>query len=268
MTLAEAWQLFAWSWLAAGAAAVGLALIGVATVARGQVLRVPAVAQATAAAAAVALLAGAHADALTNPWIGRLSTIAAAVVATVCLRRAGALADAWLLLAAGAASPLLLGQLPHGRAELDRVLFSSLLGADCTDALLTAGFAAATVTVAALCRRTLVAVLIDPVAARAHGLEVGRWDLGLAVWTGLGIGLVGGTAGALFTAAVLILPAMTARVMCRTTGAALVAAPVIALVAVALGEIIALTADLPPGQTMVAVLALLAALAAAGRRGS
>lgn len=174
--------------------------------------------------------------------------------------------NGWLFLAAGAATPLLLVHSPHGLAEVQHLVTSSLIGATWAD---TAAFAVLlVVVVGALVRyeSTLRLVLLDPGFAAEVGVRVARWHILIGVMTGIAIGSALRVAGLLFVAGCLVLPALAARRMVSTTGAVAVVAPLLALGCTLIGTVVAHVADLPLGQVVVALLSVTVVLAHLLRR--
>jgi ABC-type Mn2+/Zn2+ transport system permease subunit len=266
LTAALVWSLFGWAWLAAVAAAAALAPLGVAAVARGQPVRPLALAQVGAAAVAGMLWLGAQAEALADPWLHLALAAGAGAAAAWAMRRAGVLADLGVILGLSALVPLLLAKLPHGRADLERIQWSSLLTASGVDAGVLGATAVLILAALLVWKRSIVAWIVDPQGAQAHGVACQRWDTGQALATGAVIGAALGAIGALATAGLVVLPAVIARCWCRSTASALIAAPLIAVGATAAGLLLSWTADVPPGQTVVGVLAGIACLAAGTRR--
>jgi ABC-type Mn2+/Zn2+ transport system permease subunit len=169
--------------------------------------------------------------------------------------------NGWLFLAAGAATPLLLVHSPHGLAEVQHLVISSLIGATWSD---TAVFAVLLIVVVGALLRygsSLRLVLLDPGFAAEVGIRVARWHILIGLMTGIAIGSALRVAGLLFVAGCLVLPALTARRMVATTGAVAVVAPALALGCTLLGTVVAHAADLPLGQVVVALLSLTVLLA-------
>jgi len=149
---------------------------------------------------------------------------------------------------------------------VESVLFGSLLaitGADIARAAVVAVLAAAAVGLGA---RRLASVTFDRRWAGAAGVRAGAVDLGL-------LGLVAATAvvalpivGSLLVSGLLVLPAATARVLCRSVYAMLPTAVAICAAEVVAGLVVARELDAPPGAVTCAVAGVVFAAAVVGDR--
>ncbi|MCA9557064.1 MAG: metal ABC transporter permease, partial [Myxococcales bacterium] len=164
---------------------------------------------------------------------------------------------AWIWLACSAGSVLLLAHSPHGTEEVETLMFSTLIGASELDlyvfgtALLLAAVAAARWSAPLLLTAT------DLQTARALGLPA-TWITRATAWmTGLGIGLALHATGTLFTFGYLVLPALTARHVCRRMRSMLWVAPSLAIATSMVAFVLAHGADLPPAQVAVMAQAAL-----------
>lgn len=255
----QAWSLFASSWISAWLLAPLLAIVGVAVVARGAVFQGVATAQASTAAVAAMLVL-----AQVLPWCGTSWAVAAAslfvavgasVIATT--GRSGEAANGWLFLAAGAATPLLLVHSPHGLAEVQHLVTSRLIGATMSDASIFAILLMSVIVVLTRIGPQVRLVLLDREAAADLGLRIAHWQVGVGIAIGVVIGLGLRVAGLLFVAGCLLLPALAATQMVRTTKGVLWCAPAVAIIAAMSGTILAHVLDFPLGQVVVALLALI-----------
>lgn len=261
--LVAAWPLFAQSWITAWLVAPLLGLIGIALVARGAIFQGVATAQAATAAVATMLVTAQAVSWCGEPWAVSAAAMLVAVIASVLAfsGRSSEVTNGWLFLAAGAATPLLLVHSPHGLAEVQHLVTSSLIGATWSDTVVFA--ALLTVVVVALVRYgpVLRMVLLDPGFAAEIGIRVSRWHVLIGLMTGIAIGSALRVAGLLFVAGCLVLPALAARRWVSTTSAVAVLAPVLALGCTLLGTVVAHVGDLPLGQVVVALLSLTVVLA-------
>jgi ABC-type Mn2+/Zn2+ transport system permease subunit len=257
-----AWPLFGNAWLAGLLLAVLLPLLGVILVARDQVFLAAAIGQAGTLGIAFATWLGAsvatagHTDALALPAALAFAVLAAGL-ATRSGVRGGEQAqarEAFAFLLGGAGSMLLLARHPHGLAEVQRLMFSSLLGASALDAALAGAGAAAAVLACAVAGDRLLLWTFDPTTAQALGTNARAWARGVALAAGLAIGFGIHCAGLLFTFGVTVLPALVARRVARTMHGTLALAPVLGVIATAAGLVAAHALDLPPGQVVVALL--------------
>jgi len=96
-------------------------------------------------------------------------------------------------------------------------------------------------------------VSFDRDAAATLGLRAGAWDLLLFLTLGIVIALSIHAVGALITTTLLIIPAATALLLVRRLRPAMLLAPILGAVAVALGLRLSLVQDLPPSALIVVV---------------
>jgi zinc transport system permease protein len=256
--LFDAWQLFAESWISTWLLAPLLAVVGVAVVARGAVFQGVATAQASTAAVAAMLVLAQAVPWCGTPWAVAAASLVVAVGASVSATtgRSGEAANGWLFLAAGAMTPLLLVHSPHGLAEVQQLITSSLIGATMTEVWLFGGLLIGVVLALLRIGPRVRLVLLDRELAADLGMNVICWQAIIGVVVGVVVGLGLRVAGLLFVAGCLLLPALAAVQVCRTTSAVIWWAPLLATLAALFGTVIAHLLDLPPGQVVVAILAL------------
>jgi ABC-type Zn uptake system ZnuABC Zn-binding protein ZnuA/ABC-type Mn2+/Zn2+ transport system permease subunit len=150
-------------------------------------------------------------------------------------------------------------------ANVETLLFGSLLLIDGGDIVLAALAAGATVVFAALLGQRWLAAGFDPGAAPA--LRVGGRALDVAL---LGLIALATTAalsavGALLVAALFVVPALTARLFCERMWAWQLASVALVAVEGILGLWLSVKTDAPPGATIAVVAGAAFALAATGR---
>ena len=269
MSFWASWSLFADTWLSSWLAATLLGLLGVAVVAREQVFLGAAMAQAATAATALALFFGASARSLAALHLaGPLAVIAASAVALITGRGRGHRESqvALVFLACTALSLLLVAKLPHGLQEVQRLVASSVVGASRSDTVVLGALLLLSTGLAGWRRRELVTWLIDPAFAGAVGIPLQRWNVFLALLLGAAVGWSLQVAGMLFALGCLVLPALAARALVREQGTAAVVAPLLGLGGAVIGSMAAHAYDLPPAQSIVALLALMTILAQGWRR--
>ena len=266
------WALFHNAYLAGWLIAVLLALLGVVVVTRDQIFLGAAVSQASVLGIAVAVCLGslpAVADCTwcnddwTHTLAGGAFAIAGSLLAgTATLRReTHESLTGWVFLTSSCFAVLLLAHSPHGMDEINRLLASTIIGADFDDVVI---FAAAVVIVAGVTARLhapLRLVLMDREMASAVGVPVAAWDRGLAIALGAAIGLAIHVSGVVYSFGCLVMPALVAKNLSREVGQMFWVSPLVALAAAVGGFVLANDYDLPPAQAAVALLcvALLAA---------
>ena len=201
-----------------------------------------------------------------------LGTLAVALVMAVTV--AGLSARGW-------AVDTTLGVLAHGalaiglvaisfvkgvHVSLEAYLFGDILAVTTQDLAAVWGGSLAVLALVAWRWQALVLTTLDPDLARASGLNPDRerlWlTLALAVVIAVAIKLV----GALLIAALLIIPAATARALSRSPEQMAALASGIGALAVVAGLTLSLQADTPAGPSIAAMAAALFALAALRRR--
>lgn len=263
------WPLFSNTYLTGWLLAVLLSMLGVYVVARDQIFVGAAIAQSSTLGIALSMVAtsclpGLHLHALgelTTVWAVIFACVAAYVMSLAFGRRESHEAvAAWIFLAGGSWSVLLVAHSPHGLDEILRLVSSSLIGATTRDVLLYAGLTLATAAGLIRYHRPITLLAVDPAMAAAVGLHPRRWSTGLALWLGLVVGCSIRSAGLLFTFGCLVLPALTAKSLVRELRPLFLVAPVLALITAVAGFVLAHRYDFPPAQATVGLqTALLAA---------
>lgn len=199
----------------------------------GLVIAGPAGAPPLLCAAAAALLFGASLD--------RLSRAA---------RLAFDAATALLLVAMLALGIVLASDVFNSGAQVDQLLFGSLLAIGNDELAVTAGVLALTAALAMRFRRSWVAGGFESASSRALGLPVAVAD-----WVLIGLIAVAVVAaldaiGALLVGAILVIPAATARLIAPSVRSLELTATAIALVQGFAGLLLAYELDVPPGATI------------------
>lgn len=251
---AGGWDLFGWSYVAALGAAVVLGFLGVVVVTRGQVFLAAAVAQAS--------LLGLALDARWGWGQPMACAVVISGLAAMVMARSGRgrgvlgpeEAGGWLFLVCASLTPLVLAGQPVGLREIQALMSSSILGAEASDAVVMLVLAMMAVGVGMVAGRKLVLLVTDPTMAAAVGMGVGLWWTGLAVGVGLTTGLCLQQQGMLFTFGCLVLPPLVARNVSATTARMFWMSPLVGVVGTVAGLGVAHRVDLPPGQTIVALL--------------
>lgn len=264
----DSWALFHNTYLVGWLSSILLAMVGVLVLAREQVFLSAAVAQASGFGIALGMWLGGLEPmlSLSLAWLRSdafLSAMAVALAVTAALAagRTGGMTqlgaqaiNGWVFLAAASGSTLILAHSPHGLEEIQRLLSSSLIGADRTDVWLFAGLVIVTALALTRFHRQILLTAMDPLLAAAIGVRVRLWSIVTAGWLGLVVGLAMRSTGMLYTFACLVLPAMLAKLVCREVRAMFGAAALAAFVAASIGFLIANQYDYPPAQMTVALL--------------
>jgi ABC-type Mn2+/Zn2+ transport system permease subunit len=261
------WPLFAESYISGWCIAALLSMIGVVVVGRDQIFIGAAVSQASTLGVAVAMVAASAAHVhLEAEDDARMTLTAAAFAVGAALatawrseRRSESheAVTGWVFLASASGAILVVAHSPHGLEEVHRLLASSILGATALDVAMIAGLAAATALGIAVLHRPLRLLMLDPEMAAAVGMKVGAWNLALAAWLGLCLGVCLHVSGMLYGFGCLVLPAMAARNLCRRVGPMFWLSPLLAVACSSAAFVIANAYDDPPGQMAVALMALM-----------
>ena len=255
------WPLFGSSYLVGWLIALVLALCGVIVVAQRQVFLGVATAQASSLGIAVALWLAQterlfdHHDLHGTPLV---FGIAFAVLASLLTSRrlAHETADAvgaWVFVIASGLAVVLLAHSPHGLEEVERLMFSSLIGADEHDVWKFGGLALGVLLAFSFAHRPILLVATDPPTAAALGIPARSIATVLALVLGLSIGMAMHSAGTLYTFSCLALPALAAKHVCRTMRGLAIVAPLLGVVTALVGFVLANGYDYPPGQVAAVV---------------
>lgn len=267
----QSWDLFAQTYIAGWLIAALLGLIGVIVIARDQIFIGAAVGHASTLGIALTMtFGGAIIGHNHGGWFGEeelaatfavVFAIAAAVV--TARHRGGGQAvggesheaiTGWVFLASGALAILVVTHSPHGLEEVQRLLSSTLIGANWIDISVFSSLLLISAVVAAAQRRPLLLLVMDAPMAEAAGMHVRLWNLSIAAWLGLCLGLSLRSSGLLYTFGCLVLPALAAKSLCRRVAPMFLLAPMIAVAAAMVAFIIAHHYDFPPAQTATALL--------------
>jgi ABC-type Mn2+/Zn2+ transport system permease subunit len=109
--------------------------------------------------------------------------------------------------------------------------------------------------------RKILLFTLDPSMAVAVGMKINHWNLMTAAWLGLAIGLSIRASGMLYTFGCLVLPALSAKNLCRQVRSMFFISPIVAVGVGVLGFLLANQYDYPPGQLTVALLCFLLMIA-------
>jgi manganese/iron transport system permease protein len=175
-------------------------------------------------------------------------------------------ATALLLVALLAIGVILASDVFDAGAQVDQLLFGSLLAIGNDELVATAVVLAVAGLVAARFRRAWVAGGFETASSRSLGLR-----MGLADWALLGLIAIAVVAaldaiGALLVGSILVIPAATARLVAPSVRSLEVAGAAIALVEGLAGLVIAYELDVPPGATIATLGGIVFAVVAIATR--
>jgi ABC-type Zn uptake system ZnuABC Zn-binding protein ZnuA/ABC-type Mn2+/Zn2+ transport system permease subunit len=193
-----------------------------------------------------------------------------AVAVAVLARRAGARArydsiTALVLVGALAAGVILASDVFHSGADVESLLFGSLLLVDRGDVVFAAVAAVAVLGAVVVLEQRWVAIGFDPRAARALGSRSGLPDAVLLALVALVAVAALSTLGALLASALLVVPAATTRLLCARLRAWQVATVALVAVEGTAGLWLSVQTNAPPGATIAVLGGGVFVAVAAGR---
>ena len=161
---------------------------------------------------------------------------------------------------------IFLAKSPVGDARNLKVLFGNILSAHTGEMVALGVLLAVLIIVHVLFYKEFLFVSFDPETAQAQGINVRGWDLLLYLTIGLAIAFSIHSMGVLLVFALLLVPAMTARLVAQRMKALFALAIGFGVVSVPLGLYLAVRIDLPTGTAVAGtcVVMLLAVLTARG----
>jgi ABC-type Mn2+/Zn2+ transport system permease subunit len=189
-----------------------------------------------------------------------VAALGAAVLYTAGLARllrdgrlASDAATGLLLVAALAIGSILAGDVFESGAEVDRLLFGTLLGLSDGDLWLAGAVAGLAIACTALLGRTWLATGFDPGAARALGVRGALGDWLLLGMLAIAVVAALPAVGALLVSTLLVVPSATARLVAGSMRGLLGGGVAIALAEGVGGLLLADELNLPPGPAIAAL---------------
>ena len=167
---------------------------------------------------------------------------------------------------AAALGIICLAKNPVGEARNLKVLFGNILSAHTGEMVALGVLLAVLALVHVLFYKEFLFVSFDPETAQAQGINVRGWDLLLYLTIGLAIAFSIHSMGVLLVFALLLVPAMTARLVAQRMASLFTLAIGFGVIAVPLGLYLAVRIDLPTGTAVAGtcVAMLLAVFATRG----
>ena len=230
-----------------------LSLMGIFVVMRRIVFVGAALAQTSAAGAALGLLLGLHAE-----WVAMAVTLAGVALMSVRPRRVAMPSEGAIGLGYALASSLailLIARAPGGEADTLLLFYGNILAIQPRELTHLLILCPALLTTHALFKREFLLVSFNPETARAAGVRVWLWNLLLYVTLGLGISAGIHIAGSLLTFSFLVLPALAGLMLARRIWHVAALAVASSVAGSVLGILASVHWDLPTGPCIVAVLA-------------
>ena len=274
----DSWLLFQNAYLSGWLIGILLSLIGVLVVARDQIFIGAAISQASLLGIAVGMWLGSLITIDHHSWwysdlfysmMGGGFAIFAAFITAHGGQRAGQetheAITGWVFLMSVSGSILILAHSPHGMEEVNRLLSSTIIGAQTQDVWIFACMTLLTGLVFVVQYRPLLLLVLDPEMAQSVGVKTGLWNSFLSIWLGLAIGFSIHVSGVVYAFASLVLPALVAKNIGWTAQSLFFLAPGISLISGIVSFVLANHYDFPPGQMAAAMLSFLLVLAWAYR---
>ena len=166
---------------------------------------------------------------------------------------------------AAALAIICLAKNPVGDARNLKVLFGNILSAHTGEMVALAVLLAVLAIVHVVFYKEFLFVSFDPETAQAQGINVRGWDLLLYLTIGLAIAFSIHSMGVLLVFALLLVPAMTARLVAHRMMALFALAIGFGVVSVPLGLYLALRIDLPTGAAVAGTCVVILFAVLAGR---
>lgn len=186
------------------------------------------------------------------------------------LSRAARLAQdvvtALLLVAALAIGIVLASDVFNAGAEVDQLLFGSLIAIGNAELAATAIALAVAAAATVACRRTWIATGFDPATSGSLGLRSRLADWVLVATIAVAVVATLDAVGALLVSAILVIPAATARLVATSVVALEIGAAALALALGVVGLWLAYQLDTPPGPTIATLGGIAFAFTLAGRK--
>jgi ABC-type Mn2+/Zn2+ transport system permease subunit len=248
-----------------GGTLVGLicSFMGVYVLLRRVVFLGIALAQLASAGVALALLLGWH------PLVTALSVTLGGALAFSQIRwRGRAPVEAGLgasYVLAAALGTVFIAKNPVGEARALSALFGNILAIPALELAALAIVAIGVLVVHLQFRKEFAFVSFDYETAAAHGVNARLWELLLYLTLGVAIAFAIRSAGVLVTFALLVVPALGARLLARSLGAMFSWATGLGTLSVPIGLAAAFALDLPTGATITLTVALIIAAVVTAR---
>lgn len=196
-----------------------------------------------------------------SPYAGAVAaTIGAGWLIHVVGRRHGVRADAAIGIVATTMFAIGVAVVSANRQKavnLTDLLFGNILGVTLTDIAIVSVTAAVLMTLMLVFFKPLVYATIDPAGAAANGIRVARIELLSTIALAAAVVVSIRVVGVLLIAAVIVIPASTARLALRSLGATVAAAAGLGAVAAIVGLFVSFHTNIASGPSIVLVSACL-----------
>lgn len=254
----DSWSLFAEAYVLGWCLAIFLPLLGILIVIRRQIFIAAAISQSSILGLSCFLSLTYRLDHLHVPELVFM-LFASWLASLLCLRSADNSnkdrepITAVVFLLSSALALLLLAHAPLGLEKIQKRMSSSLIGASWNEVYLLVALLIILGLFWKKYHRTIFMVCLEPLSARAMGINVKLWDFLISSLLGLSIGWCIHMSGMLFVFSSLVLPILIAKEWASTMKGTLFLAPIMNLIIVFLGFILSHQYDYPMAQFCVAL---------------
>lgn len=187
-------------------------------------------------------------------WVAGITVVLGSLGITKAIRSTKISSDAAVavFLQLGLAGGIVLISVARGfGVSLESLLFGSVLLVDYNQILTALAIAAITLGIIFLFFKEIVYVTFDETQARASGLRTWVFDYLISVLSGIVVIVAIPIVGILLISSLLVLPALTATQIAKSFRQTVILSPIIGLVTVTVGLLLALIINSAPGGTIV-----------------
>ena len=250
------WSLFAIPYATLALAATVLAASGFMVVGRGHIMLALATSQSAAAGAAtvmfvIGVFAGEH---LHNDWRIHLGAVGGGLLCTALAWNGRHEHSALIFASASVVAVLCVAHSPYGMHDLLALQHSSALTAGLGSLWFFIVATAAMIVMQWWQHPTLRLLALDPQHASRCGINRRRWDIGIGMCLGVLLSMAVSTFGSLFTFVAILAPILALSGLVRSLATLLIVVPFMALICALFGIVLGHVYDVPPGQSVAAVM--------------
>jgi zinc transport system permease protein len=187
-------------------------------------------------------------------WIAGITVVLGSIGINKALRSTKISGDAAvaIFLQLGLAGGITLLSVARGFGiSLESLLFGSILIVNWNQILLAAIVAAITLTIVFLFFKEFTYITFDETQARASGIKTWVFDYLLSILSGVAVIIAIPIVGVLLISALLVLPALISTQLTKSFRQTVVLSPIIGLITVTIGILLAVIIDAAPGGTIV-----------------
>jgi zinc transport system permease protein len=189
-------------------------------------------------------------------WIAGITVVLGSIGINKALRSTKISGDAAvaIFLQLGLAGGITLLSIANGFGiSLESLLFGSILIVNWDQIITAAIVAAITLTIIFLFFKELTYITFDETQARASGIKTWVFDYLLSILSGIAVIVAIPIVGVLLISALLVLPALISTQLTKSFRQTVVLSPIIGLITVIIGILMAVIIDAAPGGTIVLV---------------